>query len=116
MIVEKNPKVYQCEILNYNSYFMIKYMMSPVHIILIVFIPFFVNINVYFDFVRNIVVSCLYVFLIHSVAHLTMTTFVQERLLYLIVYHDINIVCSNTDIVLTNCRLCLFMIREPGIT
>ena len=56
------------------------------------------------------------VFRIHSVAHLTTTTFVQEHLLYLIVYHDINIVCSNTDIVLTSCWLCLFMIREPGIT
>jgi len=56
------------------------------------------------------------VFLIHPVAHLTMTTFVQEHLLYLIVYHDITFVCCNTDIVLTSCWLCLFMIREPGIT
>jgi hypothetical protein len=36
----------------------------------------------------------------HYVAHLTMTTFVQEHLLYLIVY-PIKIVCSNTDIDLT---------------
>ena len=52
---------------------------------------------------------------IHSVAHLTMTTFVQEHLLYLIVY-PMKIVCSNTYIDLTKCSLCLFMIREPGIT
>ena len=52
--------------------------------------------------------------LIHPVAHLTMTTFVQQQLLYLIDYH-MKIVCSNTDIDLTNCSLCLFTIREPGI-
>ena len=53
--------------------------------------------------------------LIHPVAHITMTTFVQERLLYLIDYH-VKIVCSNTDIDLTNYSLCLFTIREPGIS
>ena len=53
---------------------------------------------------------------IHFFLHLTITTFVPEHLLYLIVYHDMNIFCSNTDVVLTSCWLCLFMTREPGIT
>jgi hypothetical protein len=44
-----------------------------------------------------------------------MTTFVQDHLLYLIIY-PMQIVCSNTDIDLTNSSFCLFMTREPGIT
>ena len=85
---------------------------------------YFVNINVYFDFARNIVVAVLFLYVllivvyiymfIHPVAHLTMPTFVQKHLLYLIAYH-MKITCSNTDIDLTNCSLCLFTIREPGI-
>ena len=53
--------------------------------------------------------------IIHPVAHPTMAIFVQEHLLYLIAYH-MKIACSNTDIDLTNCSLCLFMIKEHGIT
>ena len=85
---------------------------------------YFVNTNDYFDFVRNSVVTILflvyffflllYIYIyIQSVAHLTMTTFVQEHFLYLLV---MNMICSITDVVLTSCWLCLFMIREPGIT
>ena len=57
----------------------------------------------------------LYIYtLIHPVAHLTMTTFVQDLFLYLVDFH-MKIVCSTTGIDLTNCSLCLFMKREPGI-
>ena len=68
----------------------------------------------YFFFIFFLIVVYIYIYIyIQSVAHLTMTTFVQEHFLYLLV---MNIICSITDVVLTSCWLCLFMIREPGIT
>ena len=48
----------------------------------------------FFLFLYIYIYVCVY---IHSVAHLNMTTFVQEHLLYLIVYHDRKIDCNNTD-------------------
>jgi hypothetical protein len=69
--------------------------------------------SMFFLFLYIYIYICVY---IHSVAHLNMSTFVQEHLLYLIVYHDMKIDCNNTDIDLTNGWFCLFMIIEPGIT
>ena len=70
MLSKKNEKPCQYKISDYNPYFIITYMMSPVPIVLIVFIHLFCKYHCLFWFVKNIAVAVLFLYVLLIVVYI----------------------------------------------